>query len=127
MIGVDLGIFGLLQERSPQTKEELARASKCDEVLMGRILATLVSFSILNQLDVNSFAATPVCATLADPKYQAWLDSAVRISSCAWTATPDFLRETGYQNPSSNTKTAFAKGYGYPDGVPFFRNSAGTS
>ncbi len=93
MIGVDLGIFGLLQERSPQTKEELARASKCDEVLMGesvrnnqcssgfsictgRILATLVSFSILNQLDVNSFAATPVCATLADPKYQAWLDSA---------------------------------------------------
>lgn len=44
----------------------------------------------------------------------------VRISFRAWTATPDFLRETGYQNPSSNTKTAFAKGYGYPDGVPFF-------
>lgn len=35
LIGIDLGIFGRLVERSPQTKAELAEATKCEDVLMG--------------------------------------------------------------------------------------------
>ncbi|KAI9687107.1 MAG: hypothetical protein M1822_002518 [Bathelium mastoideum] len=116
-IGVNLGVFHLLKD-SPQPKStaELAKSTGADPLLLGRILRILGAYGAVEEIDVDLWAATIVSDTFAEPKNEAALEMCFDFLSPGWLATPAFLKEIGHQNPTSPTKTAFAKAYDFPNG-----------
>lgn len=65
-VGNNLGIFEILSQKdAPITTTELAEKTKCDPVLMGRLLRFLASTDSITETDEDTFAANHVTKTLA--------------------------------------------------------------
>ena len=57
-VAFDLDIYKYLHEQNGAvSSEQLAKASGCDTVLMGRILRCLAALSHIDEVDADSFAA----------------------------------------------------------------------
>jgi hypothetical protein len=63
-VAVDLGLFDILAEKSPQTVSELAKRSHGEELLVLRLLRTLASIDFVTELGEDKFGATAITETL---------------------------------------------------------------
>jgi len=59
-LAIDLRLFDLLAEKSPQTVKELGEATGAEEGLIVRLLRTLVGMGFAKQQDKTHFAANAV-------------------------------------------------------------------
>lgn len=68
-VGNDLSLYKYLVERKePTTTDEAATATKCDPVLMRRILRNLAAADHVDEVDADVFVANKLTAALASPK-----------------------------------------------------------
>ncbi|PNP59076.1 hypothetical protein THARTR1_01324 [Trichoderma harzianum] len=98
-IGGDLGIFkSLAESKTPLSSGELARPTMADPTLVGRIMRYLVANRLAAETGPDQYVARKMTYALADPRIESPMRFFHAVSSPAFQALPDFLKETGYQN-----------------------------
>lgn len=84
-VALDLGLFDLLVEKSPQTVTQLAQSSHGEELLILRLLRSLAAMAFVEERGEDTFAATAVTKTLTKDH--------VRAGIVHWFASPLQLPE----------------------------------
>ncbi|KAK3379887.1 S-adenosyl-L-methionine-dependent methyltransferase [Lasiosphaeria ovina] len=109
-IAANLNIYEQLAAASgPLTGASLAASSKCDPVLMSRILRVLASNTLILETDEDTFAANNITQALARPGYRAGIIHSFKAVTPSFMAMPDFLAETNYENPKDLVNSPFQK------------------
>ncbi|KAK6000901.1 hypothetical protein QM012_002984 [Aureobasidium pullulans] len=112
-IGCDLKLFDVLSKAGqPTTVDELASTTGVQPKLMARLLRYMASVRLIQEVDANIFAANNVTKTFAIPGFAGGVYHMCDYVGPGLKALPDFLRETGYQDPESPTNTALMSGWG---------------
>jgi len=112
VVANDLNLFEILSNNhGPMTTEELAEKTKCDPVLMGRLLRFLASTYTIIETGEDAFKANNVTKTFTKPGLRAGLNHCFYTVNPGLQALPEFLKATEYQNPESSDNTAFQKGH----------------
>jgi len=111
-IGNDLDLFQTLSKKDgPMTATELAEITKCDPILLSRVLRFLASTNMITETGVDTFIADNVTKTLAKPGLKAGLNHTFDSVGPGYQALPEFLKETGYKNPDDVSYSPFHKGH----------------
>ncbi|PQE07105.1 O-methyltransferase family 2 protein [Rutstroemia sp. NJR-2017a BVV2] len=128
-IGVDLGIFELLEKAtSPLSVNEIAAGTNgADPTLVGRLLRCLESFGAIDGSGESGYSVNTVSKALANKRHQACLLSCFDFLAPGWIVIPEYLREKKHQNPTSGTDTPFSKAYGFKDGATLWEILGTTS
>lgn len=97
---------------TPKTAAQLAKTTGADPVLMSRILKVLTSIGIVDEVDSDHFQSTSSSVAFADPDFAQTIDFEMAVAVPAHLKTPEYLRETKYQNPSNplDTPVSFTHG-----------------
>ncbi|PYI00143.1 S-adenosyl-L-methionine-dependent methyltransferase [Aspergillus ellipticus CBS 707.79] len=108
---VDLGVFSELVGGEPKSVDELAVATGSDPVLLSRILKHLAALEVITETGPDEYTATNFATTLSLPRYAGSFPAL-----CHWFfpgiyALPEFLKKTGYRNPSDATNSAYQLGH----------------
>lgn len=112
-VGCDLKLFDLLSKtEQPTTVDELASTTGVQPKLMARLCRYMASVRLIKEIDTNTFAANNVTKTFAVPGFAGGVYHMCDYVGPGLKALPDFLKETGYQDPESPTKTALMSGWG---------------
>jgi len=101
-IGVEKGIFDLLAQNEGQTltNETIAEKTKIDPVLTKRLLRYYRSFGMIAQPGDDAYGSNNITKNLASMGGSVGVKYFHETISPALTALPQYLRETGYKNPS---------------------------
>ncbi|KAI1342877.1 putative O-methyltransferase [Xylariaceae sp. FL0016] len=68
-LAIDIKVFAVLKDAagSAKTCDELAQSTKCDSVLLSRLLKQLATGNIVKEVDADTYSSTPVSDVLATP------------------------------------------------------------
>jgi len=111
-VGIKLDLFEILSKSDgPITTTELAGKTKCDPVLMSRILRYLASSNTITETDQDTFAANHVTKILAKPGIRAGLNHQFETVGPAYQALPAFFEATKYANPDNSYRTPLQMGH----------------
>ncbi|KAF2499929.1 S-adenosyl-L-methionine-dependent methyltransferase [Lophium mytilinum] len=111
-VGVDLGLFpALTQSKTPVTVAALAEKTSASSELLRRVLRYLASTGTIAETGTDTFAPNSVTRALDQPVLNGGINHLFNTLGPAIQATPDFLKETNYQNITSNTHTPFQKAF----------------
>jgi hypothetical protein len=78
--------------------KELAKPTMTDPQLIGRIVRYLAANRLVAEVSPDQYVARKATYALADPRIESPMRFFHAVSSPAFQALPDFLKETGYQN-----------------------------
>ncbi|KAH0158917.1 O-methyltransferase, partial [Aureobasidium melanogenum] len=118
-VGCDLELFETLSRTGqPATVDELSRNTGVKPQLMARILRYMASVRLIKEVDQDTFAATNVTDTFANPGFAGGVYHYFDYVGPAVTQMPDFLKQTGYKELESATKTALSAAWNH-DMPPF--------
>ncbi|TGO91271.1 hypothetical protein BPOR_0033g00110 [Botrytis porri] len=108
--GNDLDIFKILAKNDgPMTTIELAEKTKCDTLLLSRILRFLASTDIVTEVREESFIADKITEELAKPGLKAGMNhTQVHHPS---QVLPEFFNATGYKDPADASHSPFHMGH----------------
>ncbi|KAF2228380.1 S-adenosyl-L-methionine-dependent methyltransferase [Viridothelium virens] len=121
-IGIDLNIFEILQTATgPMKAEDVAKATNADPLLIERVLRILGAYGAIDEVDVNYWGANSISSTFAKRRNAACVKGVFDCMSPAWLVAPALLKENGYNNPTSSTRTALAKAHGFHNGATVFQ------
>ncbi|KAM0134956.1 hypothetical protein ACHAO1_005389 [Botrytis cinerea] len=110
--GNDLDLFKILADNGgPMTTTELAEKTKCDPLLLSRILRFLASTDIVTEVGVETFIADNITKALAKPGLKAGMNHTFDSVGPAFQALPDFFKDTGYKNPDDASYSPFHPGH----------------
>ncbi|KAI9882288.1 MAG: hypothetical protein M1823_005966 [Watsoniomyces obsoletus] len=100
-IAVDLNLFELVS-KAPEgwTVNALAKEVKADPAFLGRLLRYMASVGMLEEAGEDHFKATQTTHVFSKPGARGGIIHNHDTVLPCWSATPRFLAETGYKNPS---------------------------
>ncbi|MCJ1396940.1 hypothetical protein MMC11_000132 [Xylographa trunciseda] len=111
-VAIDLGIFKILTAaHGPKSVEELAKETKADPVLMGRIMRSLASLLAVDTVGPELYASNKVSETFTVPKFAAGVKMSLDWAIPNWLQMPSWLEEIGYQNPSVGNDTTVRRAF----------------
>lgn len=118
-IAIDLKIFETLNAASgkPVTVTELAK-NGADAVFVHRMLRHLAAMNIVKETAVGEFAATGFSDALLEDKYRGGVIYSYDVLGPTLRRLPDYMKETGYKNPSDPAGGPFQFAHNTKD--PFF-------
>ncbi|KAI1370106.1 S-adenosyl-L-methionine-dependent methyltransferase [Hypoxylon crocopeplum] len=107
-VASDLGLFQKLTEASlPLSCASLADSSGADPLLLSRILRFLASNDMITETGEDTFMANGVTRTLARPGFRAGIAHTFLAIMPCLQATPQFLADTSYVNPTDVLHSPF--------------------
>ncbi|OJJ50748.1 hypothetical protein ASPZODRAFT_106589 [Penicilliopsis zonata CBS 506.65] len=111
-IAADLGLFKILA-RSEQCLEldQIVQETGGAESMIRRLLRTMASFSLIEEVGVDRFTANAMTRLWAEPVHEAHLHVSFEMSIRLGGALPDFLAEHGYQDVTHRRDTVFQKAF----------------
>ncbi|PYH92255.1 S-adenosyl-L-methionine-dependent methyltransferase [Aspergillus ellipticus CBS 707.79] len=110
---VDLGIFRLLSESDrPKSVVELSTATGADLQLLQRIMKHLAAVGVVAETGLDQYARNGVSQTLSCTKYSDAIRTITGTTHRVILATPQFLQQTDYRNPSDGLHSPFQLGFG---------------
>ncbi|KAI1499972.1 S-adenosyl-L-methionine-dependent methyltransferase [Biscogniauxia marginata] len=109
-VGVDIRLFELLMASHGSTSSELALKTQVDIVLMKRLLRFYQSVGMISQRDADYFIPNNITDALAWEGGRAGICVQSDLVAQSFLAFPQFLRETGYANPTDPKCTPFHLG-----------------
>lgn len=107
----------LVASPTPQSSKELAQAVGADPVLLLRLLRYLVAVDVVAEADVDSYEATHITRSLADPGLASGIKHSYDVVGHGTMALPAFLKRTGYQNPTDPKHCAFQDAFHTEDSL----------
>ncbi|KAI1377949.1 O-methyl transferase B [Hypoxylon crocopeplum] len=111
-IGLDLGIFNVLAKANGvKTVEDIAKDTGADPELLKRILRYYNTINVAREVGPHQYEATNITHNLTEEVCIAALNHYYGFVAKQYQATPDFLKENDYQNPTDEKNTAFQKGW----------------
>lgn len=115
-IGFDLGIFKLLAEagESPLTSGELAQKTDAEPQLISRLLRYLAAIEAVAETSADQYAANNVTRNLTEKVVEAGLGHYFYTAGPQYEALPQYLKRTGYHNPTNSLQTAFQQAWKTP-------------
>ncbi|KAF2714859.1 S-adenosyl-L-methionine-dependent methyltransferase [Pleomassaria siparia CBS 279.74] len=117
-VALDLHLFEALSadDGSPKTSDALANETGCDERLMSRLLKHLNSAGFVIETGANEYSANEITKALAKriPADDNGDTDETSYGTLPLTMArlPEFLKLTGYQNPTDKDKSAFKFAFG---------------
>ncbi|KAF9873414.1 O-methyltransferase [Colletotrichum karsti] len=119
---IDLGVFTKWAEAGgkPITCAELAKLTGADETLLRRMMRCIAGQYLIIETDLDTYARTPWAEAIAtDQGLRAWYGAFFHeLVGPLLRTLPDFLRESGYRNPTDNANCNFQHWQG-PDSIFF--------
>ncbi|TGO76674.1 hypothetical protein BELL_0143g00150 [Botrytis elliptica] len=110
--GNDLDLFKILADNDgPMTTTELAEKTKCDPLLLSRILRFLASTDIVTEVGEETFIADNITKALAKPGLKAGMNHTFDSVGPAFQVLPEFFKATGYKNPADASYSPFHMGH----------------
>ncbi|KAL1967218.1 hypothetical protein VTN77DRAFT_3509 [Rasamsonia byssochlamydoides] len=107
-VGIDLKLFDRLAASStPLTVDQLSEATGAHPTLLGRLLRYFSSLGTVTETGKDTFGANNVTRTLGDANNQAGVHHYFDFVGPIFQELPAFLRKTGFQDITDNTKTVF--------------------
>ncbi|KAI1080242.1 putative sterigmatocystin 8-O-methyltransferase precursor [Whalleya microplaca] len=119
-IGIDTRLFEILAEGNGRTftNMELARETRVDPVLMKRLLRYYQSHEMISQSDDDDYCSNHITKALSSIGGRAGVNHFFETMTPVFMAFPQYLRETGYINPTDPSYTAWNVGK-HTDIAPF--------
>ncbi|MCJ1392314.1 hypothetical protein MMC18_005181 [Xylographa bjoerkii] len=119
-VAIELHFFEKLSEDGgkPKSSATLAEMTGCDPTLMDRIMKHFAAEKVLNEVDTDLYASTPLADSLAVPKYRDGITFCFDGLLPSYLKLPEYLAKTGYKNPQSPTDGPFQ--YGLQTSSHFF-------
>lgn len=115
---MDLKLFetAISDNESPKTAADLAAVTGASPKLVERIARMCVSMHFLDQNGPDHFVANKMTHTIAQPEWAGGIVFHYDIVQLAWAKLPEFLRNSGFQNPDDAKHSAwsYANGVDYP-------------
>ncbi|GAP91478.1 putative O-methyl transferase B [Rosellinia necatrix] len=112
-VGINLKIFKHLTESDvPVTVDQISAKTGAEPQLMTRVVRFLSAIGAVDESGKNQFAANHVTRNLTESVVEAGLSHYFSTAARQYQSLPDYLQETGYKNPSDDTKTAFGLAFG---------------
>ncbi|PYH89221.1 S-adenosyl-L-methionine-dependent methyltransferase [Aspergillus ellipticus CBS 707.79] len=109
-IGIDLNLFELLSKyEHPLTVNQLSEKTGANPVFMGRLLRYLASNYSVEEVDKDTFTASNISKTFAQPGFQAGVGHLFNNAGPCIQEWPAFMKENNYPDITDNTKTPFNK------------------
>ncbi|KAJ5735309.1 S-adenosyl-L-methionine-dependent methyltransferase [Penicillium malachiteum] len=103
-IAHDLGIFAILTGAATTTScKQLADQSGANSLLVERIMRVLVAIDFAQEEGPGMYSPTSLSREMTDKKSGSIVDTLFVDFAPAIVKTPDFLRETNYQNPEDHS------------------------
>ncbi|KAJ5794560.1 O-methyltransferase [Penicillium paradoxum] len=96
---------------TPKTVKQLAAAVGADETLLGRILKNMAASDLIHETTPGTYEHTSLSTSLLNLSHRDGFFFCHDIMLPSFTATPQFLAETKYTNPSNITSTPFQLGH----------------
>ncbi|KAI0394397.1 S-adenosyl-L-methionine-dependent methyltransferase [Xylariaceae sp. FL0594] len=107
-IACNLDVFQKLSDsKVPLSGTDLASSCKADHALLSRILRFLASNDLIKETGEDAYAANNLTHTLARPGLRAGIAHSFMVTMPCLQHLPDFLKDTGYKNPSDVFHSAF--------------------
>ncbi|KAK3390881.1 S-adenosyl-L-methionine-dependent methyltransferase [Podospora didyma] len=107
-VASNLGIFEkLAKSNTPLRGASIAASAKADPELTSRILRFLASHDLIAETAEDTFTANPVSHSLARPGFRSGLSHSFNVLNPCLQATPKFLEDTGYANPTDVLHSPF--------------------
>ena len=122
---VDLGVFKILtQTTEPITAVKLAQDTGADRTLVERLLKHIATEFFVHESGPDTYTANDITRCIASSGAQGAIEDTFQLVRVV-DASPDFLRETNYANPTDKDKSAWK--YAYKTDQHFFEyvNSPG--
>ncbi|KAJ5525434.1 O-methyltransferase [Penicillium frequentans] len=112
-IAVNLDLFDVLAQdgNAPKTVKQLAGKVGADETLLGRILKNMAASDLIRETIPGTYEHTSLSTSLLNLSHRDGFFFCHDIMLPSFTATPQFLAETKYANPSNITSTPFQLGH----------------
>ncbi|KAJ6021715.1 S-adenosyl-L-methionine-dependent methyltransferase [Penicillium herquei] len=102
-IAHDLGIFPILTDTATTSCKQLADQSGAHLLLVERIMRVLVAMDFAQEQGPGMYSPTSLSEEMTDKKSGGIADTLFVDLAPAVLKTPDFLRETNYQNPEDHS------------------------
>ncbi|GAP82374.2 putative O-methyl transferase B [Rosellinia necatrix] len=107
-IGHSLNIFKFLAAaKGPMTVALVAEQARASPQLTKRLLRYYNSINVVTEVDVGTFEANNITRNLSEPLAEAAFGHYYGIVAKQYQATPTYLKETGYENPTDEKNTVF--------------------
>ncbi|KAI1097619.1 O-methyl transferase B [Jackrogersella minutella] len=111
-VGLDLGIFKILAGADgAKTADEIARDAGADPQLIKRIMRYYNTINVAREVGPHRYEATNITRNLTEEVCVAAMGHYYDLVAKQYQATPNFLKENNYQNPTDENNTALQMGW----------------
>ncbi|KAI1386128.1 O-methyl transferase B [Hypoxylon trugodes] len=111
-IGLDLGIFKILASAAgAKTVEDIAKDTRADPQLIKRIMRYYNTVNVAREVGPQQYEATNITRNLTEEVCVTAMKHYYELVAKQYQATPRFLKENNYQNPTDENNTAFKMGW----------------
>ncbi|KAJ5107921.1 S-adenosyl-L-methionine-dependent methyltransferase [Penicillium angulare] len=107
---IDLQLFEILsQNEAPLTVDQISEKTGANAVFLGRILRYLASYYAVKETSKDTFTASNISKTFAQPGFQAGVGHLFDNAGPSIQEFPAFMKEKNYPDIQDNVKTPFQK------------------
>ncbi|KAI0549853.1 S-adenosyl-L-methionine-dependent methyltransferase [Xylaria curta] len=107
-IGIDLGLFKLLiKHTEPIGVDDISPALAAETPLLARILKYLAAIGTIDEITSDGYAANHITNNLSEKVVEAGICHYFATAAPQYQVLPEFLKRTGYKNPTDALHTAF--------------------
>ncbi|KAK6863634.1 hypothetical protein PG995_000162 [Apiospora arundinis] len=111
-LGYDLGLFNILAKSdSVKTADEVAQEAGADPQLIKRVLRYYNTINVAREVGPHQYVPTNITRNLTEKVCVAAMGHYYNLVAKQYQATPEFLKERGYQNPTDENDTAIQMGW----------------
>ncbi|KAJ4347126.1 uncharacterized protein N0V89_011064 [Didymosphaeria variabile] len=113
-VGLDIDLFSAMvaDSGSPKKVKHLAEVTGCDPPLLSRFLKHLNTADFVRETGSDEFEPTPITRAMATRSAAGMTKNVYDFANAVNHIFPDYLRESGYKNPTDKDATAFKKAIG---------------
>ncbi|KAH8433789.1 uncharacterized protein LDX57_011423 [Aspergillus melleus] len=116
-IGHDLDVYKSLVNGGPATAKQLAVPKKADPVFVERILRALANIEYVKECGLGLYAPSVLTEEMAQRISAGVIDSLFCDCLPGIVRAPEFLRNTGYQNPCDPRSTPLQDAHGFDTSI----------
>ncbi|KAI0594614.1 S-adenosyl-L-methionine-dependent methyltransferase [Biscogniauxia sp. FL1348] len=110
-IGIETGLFDVLSGTNKATNAQLAEQTKVDPKLMKRLLRYYQSMGMISQPEDDSYSPNNVTQALSSVGGRSGVSYYFEMVIQTFNALPQFLRGTGYANPTDPANSPWQLGH----------------
>ncbi|KAI0111777.1 S-adenosyl-L-methionine-dependent methyltransferase [Daldinia grandis] len=107
-VGMNIGLFRHLVEASrPLAVDRIAEKAKAEPQLISRLLRYLAAIKVVEETSRGEYTANQTTHNLTEKVVEAGISHYFGLTAPQYQCLPDLLKQTGYQTPVDDAKTAF--------------------